>query len=98
MYRKFAKNTSNILNESLGIEYRNLVYPNFDSYSGIILGSTVKTSPELEGYRWDVVNKDSTNIKNLEILNAGSRPWVVNNYMAYLLSTSRDKELHLKKV
>ncbi len=86
---EFAKNTSNILNESLGIEYRNLVYPNFDSYSGIILGSTVKTSPELEGYRWDVVNKDSTNIKNLEILNAGSRPWVVNNYMAYLADDNK---------
>ncbi len=86
---EFTNNTSNILNESLKLEYQNLVYPNFDSFSGIILGSTIKTTPELEGYRWDVVNKNSTNIKSLEILNSGSKPWVVGNFMVYLADNNK---------
>jgi hypothetical protein len=86
---EFTKNASNILNESLKREYQNLVYSNFDSFSGIILGSTVKTTPELEGYRWDVVNKSSTNMKSLEILNSGSKPWTVGSYMVYLADNNK---------
>jgi len=81
---EFAKNNSNILNESLVVEYRNLPYPTFDSYAGIVLGSTVKTTPELEGYKWSVVNNGSTNFKTLEINNSISRPWAVSQFLVYL--------------
>lgn len=86
---EFRNNASNILNESLELEYQNLVYPNFESFSGIILGSTIKTTPELEGYRWNVVNKKSTSMNSLEILNTDSEPWVVSNYMAYLADNNK---------
>lgn len=86
---EFTKTTSNLLNESLIVEYRNLPYPTFESFSGIILGSTIKTNPELEGYKWDVVNSNSTPLKNIDILNAGSKPWIVSNYMVYLTDDNK---------
>ena len=83
--------TATILNESLGIDYKNLPYPSYNSFARILLGSTVTQTPETQGYKWNVINQESAGFKNLSIENykEETSPWSSGEYMLY--TNSDDK-------
>lgn len=75
------------------IEYSNLPYSDFMSYSNLILGTLIKDNPELVGYRWQIINPPDNSFKQLIINNFTTKPWVVGNYLLY-----RDNEGILVRV
>ncbi len=77
--------TSNILDENLKVQYSKLPFGVYESYSKIILGSINTESPEFQGYKWEVVNRQSAKFKSLVINDEGeiSEPWPNGDYLLY---------------
>lgn len=73
---------SNIINNGK-VEYSNLPFSNFTSYSNLILGSPLDQNPETNGYSWQIINPPNNSFKGISISDASSVPWVVGNFILY---------------
>lgn len=85
---KYQSNKSSILSESLAVEFSNLPYSGFVSYSGIVLGNPYDEPLDADesSYQWTVVNKNSASFKSLDIQDYKDEtsPWVSGDYLLYI--------------
>lgn len=79
---------SNIINNGK-VEYSNLPFSDFISYSNLILGSPLDQNPETNGYSWQIINPPNNSFKGISISDASSVPWVVGNFILYINNSNR---------